>query len=112
MYLTSQKTTSTNTLDRDTFILSINTIRAGDQVTFITTNTYPPATTEQGVVTQGSDVIKTWSEYGTNVSYSFTAKSDGALNLQLTDGRNNYSSMSPISFTLSYLAINGELIYF
>lgn len=109
--MTSQKSTNEAMLDRNNYTVAIHTVKSGETVSFLGTNIYPPATCECGVVTQGGVVVKNWEKYGTNVTYSFTSTADGPIYMTLTDGDFD-SQATTISFTLSNLTINGELIYF
>lgn len=97
--------------NRNIYDVLIEGIQAGDTVSFLGTNDYPPASTELGVVIQGGTVHKSWNKHGTNVPYSFTAGATGAMTIRIDDG--DYDQKSTyLEFSIQNLTINGTLVRF
>lgn len=97
--------------NRNIYDVSIEGIQAGDTVSFLGTNDYPPASTELGVVIQGGTVYKSWNKRGTNVTYTFTATASGTMTIRIDDG--DYDQKSTyLEFSMQNLTINGTLVRF
>lgn len=110
MWLNARRSSSSNyDTNRNLYCVSIEGIQAGDTVSFLGTNSYPPPSTELGVVSQGGTVYKSWNKNGTNVSYAFTATASGTMTIVIDDG--DYDSKATyLEFSMSQLTIN-EVVY-
>lgn len=112
MWLNARRSSNSNyDSNRNLYRVSIEGIQAGDTVSFLGTNVYPPPSTEIGIVNQGGTNYKSWKKYGTNVTYTFTATASGTMDIIIDDG--DYDRKATyLEFSMQNLTINGTLVRF